>query len=126
MLVAVVVTSAAVDDGVAASLVLGEIDPLKFPRLAKVLGDSKYHNHALYKWLREHSGGNWQLEVTRRPKGSKGFVVLKHRWVVERSFAWLGRSRRLSKDYERLTSSSEAHCKVSMIHLMLKRLKPAS
>ena len=126
LMVTVAVTSAAVDDGVAASQVLGQIDPEKFPRLVKVLGDNKYHNHGLYAWVAQHSGGKWTLEVTPRPKGSKGFVPVKIRWVVERTFAWLGRSRRLSKDNERLTSSSEAHCKVAMIHLMLKRLKPAS
>jgi transposase len=126
MLVAVLVTSAALDDGVAALLLMAQLSPEQFPRLVKVLGDNKYHNHAFIKWLREYSDGKWELEVKLRPKGSKGFVLLRQRWVVERTFAWLGRSRRLSKDYERLPSSSEAHCKVSMIRLMLKRLKPAS
>jgi transposase len=126
LLVAVAVTSAAVDDGVGAPLALGQLDPEKFSRVVKVLGDSKYHNFALYAWLEQHSSGKWELEVKTRPKGSKGFVLLKKRWVVERTFAWLGRSRRLSKDYERLASSSEAHCKVSMIHLMLRKLKSAA
>ena len=126
LLVAVAVTSAAVDDGVAAPQVMGQLDPKQFARLVKVMGDNKYHNHRFYAWLGQHSGGKWELEVKNRPKGSKEFVPLKMRWVVERTFAWLGRSRRLSKDYERLTSSSEAHCKISMIHLMLKRLKSAA
>ena len=108
-----------------APLALGQLDPEKFSRVVKVMGDSKYHNFALYAWLEQHSSGKWELEVKTRPKGSKGFVLLKKRWVVERTFAWLGRSRRLSKDYERLASSSEAHCKVSMIHLMLRKLKSA-
>jgi putative transposase len=123
LLVAVAVTSAAVDDGEAAPQVMGQLDPQQFARLMKVMGDNKYHNHRFYAWLGQHSGGKWELEVKSRPKGSKEFVPLRMRWVVERTFAWLGRSRRLSKDYERLTSSSEAHCKISMIHLMLKRLK---
>jgi len=62
--------------------------------------------------------------VVSRPQGSEGFVKLPQRWVVERTFAWLYRSRRLSKDYERLPESSEAMPRVSMIHLMLRRLAP--
>jgi putative transposase len=126
MLVAVLVSSAALDDGVAACLVAGQLDPKQFPRLVKWLGDNKYHNKRFYAMLDRHSDGKWELEISKRPKGSKGFVPLKLRWAVERTFAWLGRSRRLAKDYERLPASSEAHCKISMIHLMLKRLKPDS
>jgi putative transposase len=59
-----------------------------------------------------------------RPKDQKGFAVLPRRWVVERTFAWLGRSRRLSKDYEGLPETHEAWVQVAMIHLMLKRLAP--
>jgi len=63
--------------------------------------------------------------VVSRPPGEEGFVRLPQRWVVERTFAWLNRSRRLSKDYERLPVSSEAMIQVSMIHLMLRRLRPS-
>ena len=59
-----------------------------------------------------------------RPAGAKGFQVLPRRWVVERTFAWLGRSRRLSKDYEALPATHEAWVRIAMIHLMLKRLAP--
>jgi putative transposase len=62
--------------------------------------------------------------VVSRPEGSEGFVKLPQRWVVERTIAWLSRSRRLSKDYERLPASSEAMIQVSMTHLMLRRLRP--
>ncbi|MBV8316239.1 MAG: transposase, partial [Planctomycetaceae bacterium] len=55
---------------------------------------------------------------------SKGFILLPRRWVVERTFAWLGRYRRQSKDYERLTASSESMVRVSAIHIILRRLKP--
>jgi transposase len=124
LLIAVVVTSAKVDDGVAAPAVLGQLDPEQFPRLEVILGDNKYHNHALYKWIANHSHGKWTLQIKSKPEGKTGFVPLKIRWVVERTIAWLGRSRRLAKDYERLPASSEAHCKVAMIHLLLKKLKP--
>ena len=66
----------------------------------------------------------FRLHVVSRPADSEGWVKLPQRWVVERTFAWLGRSRRLSKDYERLPESSEAMIKVSMIHHMLRRLRP--
>ena len=59
-----------------------------------------------------------------RPEGAEGFVRLPQRWVAERTFAWLGRSRRLSKDCEREPASSEAMIQVSMIHMMLRRLAP--
>jgi putative transposase len=55
--------------------------------------------------------------------GQVGFVVQPKRWIVERTFGWLNRCRRLSKDYERTTASSEAFIKVAMIHLMIRRLR---
>jgi len=120
---AVLITSAAVDDGVAAVQLLEKIDPVAYPRLKVIWGDSKYHNHALEAWLAKHRPG-WTLEVKRPPKESKGFVVVPKRWVVERSFAWMGRNRRLSKDYEKTTSSSEATVKLANIALLLRRLAP--
>jgi len=125
LLLTVVITSAAVDDGVAAPLVLSQLDWQRHPRLEVVWADSKYHNHALNQWLTDDPPGAWHLEIVRRPIGAKGFVLLPKRWVVERTFAWLGRCRRNSKDYERKTSSSEAMLRISAIHLMLKRLKPS-
>jgi putative transposase len=66
------------------------------------------------------------LYIVRRPAEAKGFVLLPKRWVAERTFAWLGRSRRLSKDYERLIETSEAMIMISAIHMMLKRLAPSN
>jgi len=126
LLLAVVITSAAVDDAAAAPQVLSQLNLQRHPRLEVVWADGKYHNHALNQWLADHPPGVWRLEIVRRPPGAKGFVLLPKRWVVERSFAWLGRCRRNSKDYERKTSSSEAMLRVSAIHLMLKRLKPSN
>ncbi len=61
--------------------------------------------------------------VVRKLVGQKGFVVQPKRWIVERTLGWLNRFRRLSKDYERTTQSSEAFIKVAMIHVMVRRLR---
>jgi putative transposase len=126
LLLAIVVTSAAVDDAVAAPQVLTQLDRQHFPRLEVVWADGKYHNHRLHEWLHTRRRRlPWRLEIVSRPKDTTGFVLLPKRWVVERSFAWLGRSRRHSKDYERRTDSSEGMVRMSAIHLLLKRLAPA-
>jgi putative transposase len=122
-LLAVVVTSAAVDDGAGAPAVLGHLDRQRFGRLEKLWADHKYHNHNLQAWMKRKRV-KYEIEIVSRPIGGKGFILLHHRWVAERTIAWLGRCRRHSKDYERYTESSEAMIQVSMIHLMLKRLKP--
>lgn len=124
LLLAVAVTSAAVDDAAAAPLVLGQWSQRDFPRLQTVWADSKYHNHALAAWKAERPDLKWDLEIIRRPQATRGFVPLPKRWVVERSFAWLGRSRRLSKDYERHTTSSAAMIRLAAIGQMLNRLEP--
>ncbi len=123
LLLAVVVTAASLDDAAAAPQVLSQLDATRCPRLEVIWADSKYHNHALNKWAETASPG-WRIEVVRRPQGAKGFVLLPKRWVVERTIAWLMRCRRLGRDHERRTDSSEAMVRVSSIHLMLKRLKP--
>ena len=64
------------------------------------------------------------MQVVKRTDQEKGFKVLPKRWVVERTFGWLGRYRRLSKDYEKLTETSEAMIQLAMIHIMLRRLEP--
>ena len=63
-----------------------------------------------------------RLEIIKRPEGTKGFLLRPKRWMVERTLAWLGRYRRLSKDYEVLTQTSEAMIHTAMIHLMVRRL----
>jgi putative transposase len=123
LLVAVVVTSAALDDGAAAPEVFRQIDDAEYPRLTKVWGDNKYRNHELNRWLGEHRA-HWNLEIKSRPADAAGFVPVPKRWVVERTFAWLGRCRRNSRDYERRTESSESMLRISSIHLMLRRLAP--
>jgi putative transposase len=123
LLLAVVVTTAALDDGVAAPDVVGKLDPKDYPRLQKLWGDNKYHNHSFRQWLMLNRPG-WELEVKTREPGVKGFAVLPKRWVVERTFAWNGRYRRNSRDYERRTDSSESMIRISALHLMLRRLAP--
>lgn len=123
LLLAVSVTAASVDDGRAAPAVLRQLHGPSYPRLAKLWADSKYHNHDLGAWMKRHRVG-YEIEITSRLAGSQGFVLIPKRWVAERSIAWWGRDRRLSKDYERRTDSSESRVKMSAIHLMLKRLAP--
>lgn len=120
MLVAVLVTSAAVDDGVAAKELLAMVESEVFPRLETVYADNKYHNHELYEWVAANA--DYRLHIVSRPEGAHGFVKLPQRWVVERTLAWLGRSRRLYKDCEKLTTTSAAMIKISMIHMMVRRL----
>jgi putative transposase len=90
----------------------------QLPRLVKVWVEAAYGH--LGGWARAVMG--WELEVVQRPKGQKGFVVQKQRWKVERTFAWLGRFRRLSKDSEFRVESSEAFIYLGMSVHMLRRL----
>ncbi|MCC6192115.1 MAG: transposase [Anaerolineales bacterium] len=87
-------------------------------RLKLIWADGGYED--IVAWVKQHCG--WLLEIVRRPEGAKGFVVLPRRWVVERSIAWLTRNRRLSKDYERRTASSEAFIYFASIRQLTKRL----
>jgi putative transposase len=124
LLLAVVVTSAAVDDAAAAPEVLRRLTAEAFPRLRVIWADSKYHNHKFQRWIDSDPSRLWTLEVKKRPKGAQGFVLLPKRWVVERTHAWVGRWRRHSRDSERYTTSSEAMIQVSAIGTMLRRLDP--
>jgi len=118
LLLAVVVTSAAIDDAAAAPAVLGQLTAEKFPRLKVIWTDNKYHNHKLQKWVGGATSRRWSLEVVKRPEGTKGFALLAKRWVVERAHAWIARYRRHSRDYERYTSSSAAMIQVTSIGTM--------
>jgi transposase len=85
LLLVVFVSSAALDEAVAAPHVLKHLALAAYPRLAVIWADSQYHHHGLNEWSATASPGTWRLEVVRRPAGSKGFVLLPKRWVVERS-----------------------------------------
>jgi putative transposase len=91
----------------------------RYPRLSLVWADGGYKGK-LVQWLQ--GACRWTLQIVKRCDDIKGFHVLPRRWVVERTFGWLGRCRRLSKDYEEHMENSEAFVQIAMIHLMLKRL----
>ena len=122
LLLVVVVTSAAVDDAAAAPQLFAQLQRSDYPRLAVVWADSKYHNYALYAWKARQRSLSWKLEIVSRPTGATGFVVIPKRWTAERTFAWLGRSRRLSKDYERRTEVSEGMMYLASTRRMLRWL----
>jgi len=123
LLLVVVVSAASADDGTFAPEVLGRLTAEHRRRLELIWADGKYHNHHLDGWLVRTEAG-YRIEVVSRPAGSKGFVKLPRRWVVERTFAWLGRYRRNSRDYERSPHTSEAMIRISSIHRMLRVLSP--
>ena len=116
-----VVTAASVQDRDGATQLLTPLRA-KFSRLRLIWADQAYAGD-LITWL--WALRPWRkirLAIVKRPEGIKGFLLLPKRWIVERTFAWLNRYRRLSKDYEYLTQTSEAMIRVAMIHLMVRRL----
>jgi putative transposase len=123
LLLAVVVTAASVDDGTGAPAVWRRLTAEHRSRLKKVWADKKYRNHALDRWMKR-TQAKYEVEVVERPPGSVGFVKLPRRWVVERTFAWLGRYRRNSRDYEYYVESSESMAKACSIDRMVKVLIP--
>jgi putative transposase len=123
LLLVVAVSAASADDGTYAPQVLGRLTAEHCGRLEKIWADGKYHNNSLIRWIVDTEANYW-IEVIGRPAGSVGFVKLPRRWVVERTFAWLGRYRRNSRDYERYTRSSESMLRISSIQRMLRLLKP--
>src|SRR5260370_12881650 len=122
LLLAVLVTAADVDDAKAAAELLARLEGQPMSRVGTMYADSKYHNHALYRWVAEHA--RWELVIVRRPEGAEGWVKLPIRWTVERTFAWLGKCRRLSKDRQPSVLSAEAFIKLAMLRLILNRLQP--
>jgi putative transposase len=95
---AVLITSAGLDEGVAAPLLLRHVPPQDFPRLVTIFADQKYHNHTLDAWMATHRTG-WRIEVQARPEGLQGFTPLAKLWVIERTNAWHGRYRRHSNQW---------------------------
>lgn len=123
LILAVVVHSAGVQDQDGALFVLKVLDGMRsrLRRLQVVFADSAYSRNSLPAIVKRKY--DWLIQTVSRPARVKGFVVLPKRWIVERTFAWLGRYRRHSKDYERNPASSEALIYIAMIHIMLRRLE---
>ena len=123
LILCVIVHSASLQDDAhqAVGMLLWRMALKGWSRLNVIWADQMYEGGAI---LLANALGGWMLRIVRRTPGVRGFELLPHRWVVERTFAWLGRYRRLSKDYEFLTRSSESMIRIAMINLMLHRLKP--
>lgn len=118
LLWALVVTPASVQDAEGAKQALTEFRrQVKFPKL--IWADAAYRAVVTWAWVQ----WLWVLKVVSAPPGQKGFMVQPKRWIVERTFGWLNRSRRLSKDYEQTIESSQAFVQLALIHLMVRRLK---
>jgi len=122
LLLAVVVTAAHVADAVGAKAVLKQLTKRRFPRLEVSRADSAYGKYGLPGWIKRYK--HFVLELVRRPSKAVGWLLLPKRWVVERTFAWLGRYRIHSRDYERLLQHSETQIRISGIHFLLRRLTP--
>jgi putative transposase len=119
LLLAVAVTAANVDDARSAPSVFRQLPA----SVRYIYDDGKYHSYRLYDFI-GGSKATYELCIVSRPPGTTGWMTLPRRWVVERTFAWLGRSRRHCRDYEKTTCMSEAFIRVSCIHHMLNRLRP--
>jgi putative transposase len=118
LLLGVLVLTADVQDRDGAKPLLRQLKADQ-PRLQLLWADGGYAGQ-LVSWVAAHCG--WVLEIVKRSDVAQGFVLLAHRWVVERTFAWLTRYRRLNQDYEALPAVSEAWVYAAMVHLMLRRL----
>jgi putative transposase len=120
LLLVVLVHTADIQERAGAKLLLQRAFTKGFARLHLIWADGGYTGADFKEWVRKLTG--WLLDVVKRPDDATGFTVLPRRWVVERTFGWLGRSRRLSKDYEQLPETSEAMIYAVMSRLMLQRL----
>ena len=117
--VGVVVCTANIGERAGAKLLL---ESLKYPleRLEKILVDAGFSGAEMTQWVKDNFGWTW--EVSKRTENQKGFVVESKRWVVERTFAWIGKYRRLSKDYEFYHQTSESFIYLALIRKMLRNL----
>jgi len=122
-LIEVVVHAADIQDRDGAKLVFEQLSQTTKDALRKLWADGGYAG-ALVAWVKDNLDAI--LEIVKRDPGQTGFQLLPRRWVVERTFAWLGRYRRLSKDYEQLIESSETMIYLASIHIMLKRTPVAA
>lgn len=120
LIIGVLVHAASVQDRDGAKKLIQKVR-FACPRLEVIWADGGYAGE-LEGWVAQFAG--WALQIVKRTQEQAGFAVLPHRWIVERTFAWLNRYRRLSKDYELLPRTSESVIYIAMINLMLHRLAP--
>jgi putative transposase len=120
LILVVLVHKADIQERAGAKLLLQQAKNKGFERLQLIWADGGYQGQPMIEWVFALAG--WVLEIVKRCDDVKGFKLLPRRWVVERTFAWLGRYRRLSKDYEELPQTSEAMIYAAMVHLMIRRL----
>ena len=121
LLLMVLVTTANVQDREGGKQLLNQVaQRLSLPRLQRIWADGGYSGQPMVEWVQNSFG--WLWDVVKRDPGSKGFKVLPRRWVVERTFGWLNNYRRLSKDYEEKTETSEALIYMAMSRTLLRRL----
>lgn len=123
-LLSVLAHAANIGERAGAEQLLLKVPKQLWSRLEKILADGGYEGADFQAWVKETFGV--ELEISLRPRQQKGFVVVPIRWVVERTLAWLGRYRRLSKDYERLTENSEGMVYLASIRRLLDRLASAA
>lgn len=119
LLLIVVVSAASVPKRAGVKLVLAKIKGL-LPRLRLIWSDGGYEGQDFIQWVKDTY--QWVWQIVKRDRQNKGFKILPWRWIVERTFAWLGRYRRLTVDYEALPASSEAFIYAAMIRIMVRRL----
>ena len=119
LLIVLVVHAANIQDYDGARQVLQKASE-KSSRLQKVLADGIYPKNGLVEWVKQHF--HFIVEIVSRDKAHKGFVVLPKRWIVERTFAWLGRYRLLNREYEHLTQTSQSDVYIASIRMMLQHL----
>ena len=120
LLLVVIVHKASIQERAGAKLLLQRAFQKGFQRLELIWAAGGYHGQPMIDWVQQLAG--WVFQVIKRTEETTGFVILPRRWVVERTFAWLGNYRRLSKDYEVLPESSEAMIYAARVYIMLRRL----
>jgi len=123
LLLAVIVTCGATTDAQGAKACLNQLNPSEYPSIKAFFGDRAYEKEGFPQDVRNFRPG-CNFNVIARPEGAEGFVKLKIRWVVERTFAWLTKNRRLCRSYEHTVSSEVAMIQIAMIGRMARRLSP--
>jgi len=124
LVIVVHVTAASVSDAAGAIVLLRQVSRFDQPRLETLFVNQAYHRAELYAFAAQHF--SCRLQVGNRPLGAVGFVPIRKRWVVERTFGWLAHHRHHARDYERTYASSEAQVYLSQVRVLLRRLEKST